>query len=64
MIIGIGNEYQDVHEDLYELKSDFSAWLCEKKIELSTDLKWGSLWEKIGINWRINKFMISDSLRS
>jgi len=32
VIFGIGNEYQYVHADLYELKSDFSEWLCEEKI--------------------------------
>ena len=29
----IGKEYQDIYADLYKLKSGFSGWLCEKKIE-------------------------------
>ena len=33
MIFDIGNEYQDIYVDLYKLKSDFSGWLCEEKIE-------------------------------
>ena len=34
MLFDIGNEYQDVYADLYKLKSDFSGWLCEEKIEI------------------------------
>lgn len=33
VIFSIGNEYQDFYSDLYKLKSDFSGWLCEEKIE-------------------------------
>ena len=33
MIFDIGNEYQDVYADLYKLKSDFSGWLREEKID-------------------------------
>ena len=40
MIFGIGNEYQDVYIDLDELKSDFSGWLCEEKID--------NMWVKAG----------------
>ena len=32
MIFGIGNEYQDVHADLYKLESGFSRWLCREKL--------------------------------
>ena len=40
VIFSIGNEYQDVYADLYKLKSDFSGWLCEEKIE--------NMWVKFG----------------
>ena len=33
MVFSIDNEYQDVYANLYNLKSDFSGWLCEEKIE-------------------------------
>ena len=32
MIFGVGNEYQDVHADLYKLESDFNGWLCQEKL--------------------------------
>ena len=32
MIFGIGNEYQDVHSDLYKLNNDFSGGLGQEKI--------------------------------
>jgi len=34
-IFNIGNENLDIYADLYKLKSDFSGWLCEAKIEKS-----------------------------
>ena len=40
VIFSIGNEYQDVYADLYKLKSVFSGWLCEEKIEI--------MWVKAG----------------
>jgi len=32
VIFGIGDEYQDVHSDLYKLNNDFSGGLCQEKI--------------------------------
>jgi len=32
MFFGIGNEYQDVHTDLYKLESDFNGWICQEKL--------------------------------
>ena len=31
--LGIVNEYQDVYDNLDELKSDFNWWICEEKID-------------------------------
>ena len=31
MIFGIVNEYQDIHDNLYKLESDFNGWLCQEK---------------------------------
>ena len=54
VIFGIVNEYEDVYDNLDELKSDFNWWICEEKI----DTKW--FWDgnrpKIrvcfGLNWK------------
>ena len=33
VLFGIGYEYQDVYDNLDELKSDCNGWICEEKIE-------------------------------
>jgi len=53
VIFDIGNEYQDIHADLYKLNSEFSGWLCEEKIEKCNN--WAVNRPKIGVtsggNW-------------
>ena len=53
VIFGIGDEYQDVHVDLYKLKSDFNGWLCQEKLvnKCCCAINRPKIGVTLGINW-------------
>ena len=52
VLFGIGYEYQDVCDNLDELKSDCNGWICEEEIE--TKWFWARNRPKIGVYFGLN----------
>ena len=57
MILGIGNEFQDVHADLYKLASDFNGWLYQEK--LANKCCYAINRPKIGVTSALNSYCLA-----